>query len=294
MTNDNIFTLTVSIVTFNNADTIEVALNSIFRSPLTPENCKVIVVDNGSTDNTVEIVSSKFPQVRLIRSENVGFGAGHNKAIREIMDRSRFHLVMNPDIYFSTDETNGDVLSTLIGYMDNNPEVGLVMPKILYPGEDQRTQHLCKLLPTPLDLIGRRFIPGFIKSLPPLKKRFRRYEMRDRDYDRMMVVPHLSGCFMMLRTGVFREVGLFDERFFMYLEDVDFSRRIHEQYKTVYNPSVFIYHNYHKGSYHRLRHLGYHIRSAIKYFNKWGWFFDKERRQINASNTHTTGRSRFE
>ncbi len=282
MTTKNKLKLTVSIVTFNNADTIEAALQSIFKTSIPREQLEVIVVDNASIDGTVETVTSKFPEVRLIRSENVGFGAGHNKAIREIMDRSEFHLVMNPDIHFLPQNGNNDVLSVLTAYLETNPDVGLVMPKILYPGENRRIQHLCKLLPTPLDLIGRRFIPGFLKSLPPLKKRFLRYEMRDRNYEEMMDVPHLSGCFMMLRTVVFREVGLFDERFFMYLEDVDFSRRIHAKYKTVYNPTVYIYHGYHKGSYRRLKHLGYHVRSAIKYFNKWGWFFDKERKKMNA------------
>ena len=153
------------------------------------------------------------------------------------------------------------------------------MPKILYP--DDQVQYLCKQLPTPFDLIGRRFIPGFLK--PVFKKRFDRYETRDRDYNRAMEVPHLSGCFMMLRTGVFETVGLFDERFFMYLEDVDYSRRVHARYKTVYYPGVSVYHQYHKGSYKRWRHLEYHIVSAVKYFNKWGWFFDRQRKAINKS-----------
>jgi GT2 family glycosyltransferase len=96
-----------------------------------------------------------------------------------------------------------------------------------------------------------------------------------------MEVPHLSGCFMMLRTAVFETVGLFDERFFMYLEDVDYSRRVHTRYKTVYYPEVSVYHQYHKGSYKRWRNLKYHIVSAVKYFNKWGWFFDPERKTIN-------------
>jgi GT2 family glycosyltransferase len=85
----------------------------------------------------------------------------------------------------------------------------------------------------------------------------------------------------MVRTRIFEEVGLFDERFFMYLEDVDLSRRIHSQYKTIYYPDIHIYHHYHKASYKRFKHLKYHILSAVKYFNKWGWFIDKERKTIN-------------
>jgi GT2 family glycosyltransferase len=273
--------LTISIVTFNNEDVIEKALASIRQSSLAPDEYRVVVVDNDSRDHTPRIVESGFPGFTLIRSANTGFAAGHNKAIAAALEKfpaAAYHLVMNPDIYFDS-----PALERLIDFMDSRPDVGLAMPKILYPGEDQRIQHLCKRLPTPLDSIGRRFIPGFLKNLPLIKKRFDRYEFRDRDYNKIMEVPHLSGCFMMLRREVFETVGYFDERFFMYLEDVDFSRRIHRRFKTVYYPEVSIYHQYRKGSYKQFRHLKYHIVSAIKYFNKWGWFFDRERRKINAA-----------
>lgn len=266
--------LTVSIVTYNNETVIEKALKSIEQSTLPPYEYDVMVVDNSSKDNTPDIIASKYPGFSLVHSKNIGYGAGHNKAIRLISRNADYHLVMNPDVYFGE-----DVLRKLIDFMDKHPEIGLVMPKILYP--DDQIQYLCKLLPTPFDLIGRRFIPGFLK--PVFKKRFDHYEFRDRDYNRVMQVPHLSGCFMMLRTEVFETVGLFDERFFMYLEDVDYSRRVHTRYKTVYYPEVSVYHQYHKGSYKRLRNLEYHIISAVKYFNKWGWFFDSERKAINKS-----------
>jgi GT2 family glycosyltransferase len=265
--------LTISIVTYNNKTTIRDALNSIEKSTLKQENeCETVVVDNSSGDGTADIIAGEFPGVRLIRSENVGFGAGHNKAIADTAGKSDYHLIMNPDIYF--DE---EVPAKLVAFMEKNKDTGLVMPKIYYP--DKRVQHLCKLLPTPFDLIGRRFIPGFLKPL--FKRRFEAYEFRDRDYDEQMEVPHLSGCFMMIRSEVFEKTGAFDERFFMYLEDVDLSRRILSRYKNVYFPGVHIFHHYHQGSYKQFKHLKYHAASAIKYFNKWGWFFDKERRRIN-------------
>ena len=96
-----------------------------------------------------------------------------------------------------------------------------------------------------------------------------------------MEVPCLSGCFMFIRTKVLREVGLFDERFFMYMEDVDLSRRIHRRFRTVYYPAAAVYHEYEKGSYKSATLLAHHLLSAIKYFNKWGYVFDKERRDIN-------------
>jgi GT2 family glycosyltransferase len=82
---------------------------------------------------------------------------------------------------------------------------------------------------------------------------------------------------MFIRTKIFKEIGLFDERFFMYLEDTDLCRRIGEKYKTIYYPEAIVYHEYAKGSYRSNELLKIHIESAIKYFNKWGWFSDKER-----------------
>jgi GT2 family glycosyltransferase len=269
--------LTISIVTFNNEVVIRDALTSIEKSTLKRKNhCRVTVVDNSSTDRTVDIIAREFPGTGLIHSENIGYGAGHNKAIRKILENREekpvYHLVMNPDVYFGA-----GVLEQLVDFMEANKDVGLVMPKIYYP--DRRVQYLCKLLPTPFDLFGRRFMPGFLKAF--FKKRFDAYESRDRDYDQVMSVPHLSGCFMMVRREVLEKVGLFDERFFMYLEDVDLSRRIHAQFKTLYYPRVHIFHRYHQGSYKRFKHLKHHISSAVKYFNKWGWFFDNGRKEIN-------------
>jgi GT2 family glycosyltransferase len=265
--------LTVSIVTHNNENVIRDALRSIEESTLRQKNeCEIMVVDNASTDETAEIITSEFPRVTLIRSENTGFGAGHNKAIKKIMGKSDYHLIMNPDVYF--DE---NLLERLVTFMNKHPDTGLTMPKIFYP--DKKVQYLCKLLPTPFDSIVRRFIPGFIKSL--FRRRLDAYEFRDRNYDRQMEVPHLSGCFMMIRTAVFDAVGFFDEQFFMYFEDVDLSRRIHRQYKTVYYPDIHIYHQFHRGSYKGLKPLKHHVASAIKYFNKWGWFVDNERKEIN-------------
>lgn len=149
------------------------------------------------------------------------------------------------------------------------------MPKVLYP--DGEIQYLCKLLPSPFDLIFRRFVP-FEKWKD---KRNEIYELRFTGYDEIMNIPYLSGCFMFLRVDILKKVGLFDERFFMYLEDTDLSRRIYRVAKNIFYPYVHIYHEYGKGSYKNKKLLMYHIQSAIKYFNKWGWFNDSERKKIN-------------
>jgi GT2 family glycosyltransferase len=198
----------------------------------------------------------------LFTGSNLGFGAGHNLAIRRSLETSRYHLVFNPDVRFGS-----GVLETLYNYMEANPTIGVVMPKVLYP--DGSTQYLCKKLPTPFDLILRRFVPGTVKSL--FRGWFDRYEFRDKNYNEVMDVPCLSGCFMFLRVSALRETGAFDERYFMYLEDVDLFRRIGMKFRTVYFPAVSICHDYAKGSYRNIRLMLHHSSSALKYFNKWGW-----------------------
>ena len=159
--------------------------------------------------------------------------------------------------------------------MDSYPDCGLVMPQILYPNGN--IQYLCKLLPTPMDLFGRRFIP--IRKYQ--EKSADRYELQFTGYDKVMEVPSLSGCFMFMRVDILKKVSGFDERFFMYAEDLDLCRRIGEISKTMFYPTVVVYHEYEKGSYKYWKLLKYHIYSTIKYFNKWGWIFDRKRKLKN-------------
>lgn len=260
--------ITASIVTFHTKHTdLSRLIQCVMNSPVE----KLYVVDNSSNDELRDFVKDNA-RIRYIHSLNLGYGSGHNVAIRKsIEDKSDYHVVLNPDIYWE-----GDVIGELARYMDDNPDVGQVMPKIVYP--DGSTQYLCKLLPTPMDLIGRRFIP--IKSYQD--KHDYKYELHWTGYDRLMEVPSLSGCFMFMRISVLKQVGAFDERFFMYAEDLDLCRRIGEISGTMYYPDVSVVHEYEKGSYKNKKLLKYHISSIIKYFNKWGWLFDRKRTLRNS------------
>lgn len=86
---------------------------------------------------------------------------------------------------------------------------------------------------------------------------------------------------MFMRASVLQEVGGFDERFFMYMEDVDLCRRIGARHMTVFNPTVVVTHGYAKASYQNLKLLGYHVQSALRYFGKWGWLLDAQRKRLN-------------
>ena len=211
-------------------------------------------------------------QIKYIwnNGSNLGYGAAHNIAIRRsIYERTLCHLVMNSDILVSPED-----IDRLHAFIAHNPKVGCVMPKVLCP--DGQIQYLCKLLPTPFDVFGRRFLPSWM-----MKSRNRRYELRDSGYNRMLNVPYLSGCFMFLRTEAVRQARLFDERYFMYPEDIDLTRTIQRDWLTLFLPDITIVHNHARASYKSLRMTWVHIVNICRYFNKWGWFFDSERRLFN-------------
>jgi GT2 family glycosyltransferase len=232
----------------------------------------ITVVDNSPTDKLRDVVAEAGAEY-YFNGRNVGFGAGHNIAIRKYTGASEYHLILNPDVRFGP-----EVLQVLYQFMQRNPDVGLVMPRVLYPGGEE--QGLCKLLPTPSDLLIRRFGGPLGHSI--FRAKMDRYLLHGVDLTTPRVVPALSGCCMLVRTSLLQKVGLFDERFFLYMEDVDLCRRIGEKSTTMYFPDVAVYHEYQKGSYHNWLLTKHHIRSAWKYFSKWGWFVDRTRDQLNS------------
>jgi len=260
-----------SIVLYSNERNVLLeAINSFLDSKLV--FC-LYLIDN-SPSNILKNISND-DRIRYIHNpSNPGFGAAHNIAINLAMqDNADYHLVLNPDIYYA----NG-VIEELTVYMNANSQIANLMPKVLYPNND--IQYLCKLLPTPYDWIGRRFNP--LKGM--VEKRNDLFELRFTGYNRIMDVPYLSGCFMYLRISALRKVGLFDEGIFMYGEETDLCRRLIDGgYRTVFYPKVHIYHHFEKGSHKSWRLTKIGMQSAIYYFNKWGWFFDKKRRLINKS-----------
>ena len=260
--------LSASIVVYkSDVEILEKTIQSFLGSTL---DSKLYIIDNSPTDRLKAVVDDPRIIYRF-NNKNLGFGAAHNTILREILDESKYHIILNPDVYF-----DDGVIRALYRFMDQHSEIGQVMPKVLYP--DGRLQPLCKLLPTPQTLIKRRFF-SFYKS--SLENENYRYELRFSGYDKIMDVPFLSGCFMFLRTEALKKVGLFDERFFLYTEDADLSRRIHKHYRTVYFPQTSIYHYYQRGSYRNIWLMWCNISSAIRYFNKWGWVNDSEREFFN-------------
>ncbi len=267
--------LTASLVLYKTPrPQIEALLASVLPSCVE----KLIVVDNSPDDRWREL-ESRSEKIRYIHNENLGDGGSHNLAMRLAIEmKADYHIVLNPDIRFEP-----GVLATLEKFMDENPDAAYVLPRVVYPNGN--LQHLCKLLPAPSDLIFRRFVPsvGFLKKWKERKNA--RYCLVDSGYDRTMNPPCLSGCFMFMRISSLQEVGrdgeFFDGRFFMYFEDFDLIRRLHKVGRTVYFPDVKIVHDHAAESYKSRKMLLTHIKSAFRYFNKWGWIFDRERREWN-------------
>jgi len=257
--------INVSIVLYNTAfEEIELLVQTLRKSHIVTN---IYLVDNSSVRNAG---FESLNAIYIFNNQNLGYGAAHNIALRKTIDQQiDYHLVVNPDISFDP-----QILDSIVEFMNKNTEIGHLMPKVFYP--DGQIQYLCKLLPSPFDLIFRRFLPAGWSE-----KRARKFEMRDSGYNKIMDVPYLSGCFMFLRIRALKEVGLFDERFFMYPEDIDLTRRIYQKYRTVFYPEVSIIHHHAHDSYKSYRMLWIHISNMVKYFNKWGWFFDSERNKIN-------------
>ena len=236
------------------------AITSFLNTEL---NVKLYLVDNSPTDELKVLVTDS--RIEYIHNpSNPGFGASHNVAIKKALELgSDYHLVLNPDIYFEK-----GTLELLCEFMNENLEVGHVMPKVTYPNGE--FQYLCKTNPTFFDLFARGFMPSFLKKV--FQKRMERYEYKNQDYNEVLYnIPYLSGCFMFLRTSVLKEVGYFDDRIFMYLEDADLTRRFLEVSKTAYYPDAHVYHHFAKLTHKKVKFKWITVQSAFIYFNKWGW-----------------------
>lgn len=260
---------TVSLVTYRHP---LAEIRALAESVLAAKPLRFYVIDNASDASLAASLAKEFPSVEYVAAENRGFGAGHNIAIRRAMEAgSEIHFVVNPDISFAA-----GTLEAIVGFMERTPDVGMLMPNTV--GEDGRPQRNCKLVPTPFDLIFRRFLPrSWIRG------RTARFEMHRADMTKVMAVPYLCGCFLAFRVAALREVGLFDERFFMYPEDIDITRRMYSsgRWRPVFFPGATVVHAHAAASYSSLRMLAIHCANMVRYFNKWGWFRDPERRRIN-------------
>jgi len=224
--------LSISIVNYNNKECLETCLDSIY-SHAPDVNFEVIVVDNGSSDESIELVKQTFPSVRIIEnSENHGFVKANNQGIRASL--GRYILSLNNDTIIKDGTLNG-----LVRFMQEHPDVGVCGPKVL--NRDGSFQRQC-----------RRSFPTISSSLSyflklhklfPRSEYFGRYLLTQLDCDEAGEVDSVSGCCMMVRKKVIEQVGILDESYIMYGDDLDWCYRIkHAGWKVCYVPHVEIVH----------------------------------------------------
>lgn len=224
--------LSVIIVNYNNAKLLEACLSSLLASkPL----CKmeVIVVDNHSADGSVQMLA-KFPEIRLTaENENLGFGRAANRGYT--LSRGPYCLILNPDVIILPGS-----IQTLWAYMESSKDVGIAFPKLLNP--DGSLQYSCRTFHTLWTILMRRTPLG---KIFPKSKILKDHLMMDWDHETIREVDWaLGGCMMVRRDAMFGP-RLFDERFFLYFEDVDLCYRMKKtSWKVVYNPGAVMVHHH--------------------------------------------------
>ncbi|MBI5669984.1 MAG: glycosyltransferase family 2 protein [Chloroflexi bacterium] len=234
--------LGIVIVNWNTRDLLKRCLETVLANQ--GVTCHVIVVDNASSDGSAEMVSRDFPAVQVIKSDiNGGYSYANNLGLRALgyraagvvaADAPRYALLLNPDT-----EVPPDALAEMVRFMDSRPDVGVAGPKLVLA--DGSLDLACRRsFPTPIVSFYR--FSGLSKLFPH-SPRFGRYNMTFVDPDEELEVDSVVGAYMQVRREAIQAVGLLDETFFMYGEDLDWAYRIKKAgWKVFYHPQVTVKH----------------------------------------------------
>lgn len=246
--------ISVAIVAFNNEEDVKNAVCSILEHTAKTIKKKIYIIDNSTLPNQLKELQSE--EVLYIKSrKNIGFGAGHNLVLPKL--DSVYHAIVNPDIILKEDS-----LKILMGFLEEQ-KADMAVPKIL--DEDGTMQKSYRREITAGDMFLRRLPFAFAK------KRQAYHTMQDMDYSKPFQVPFAHGCFYVIRTKVFQELGGFDTRYFLYMEDADLCKRVNEKNGLFYCPDTAVIHKWEKGSSKSKKMLWIHLCSMTAYFRKWGW-----------------------
>lgn len=272
--------LQVSVVTYQpdlpllerTLDTLGIAIEAA-QAARALKTVHVALIDNsgdrGIAERVIEIGRARFADLAvhmmfLHGHANIGYGAAHNLVLHGT--GADYHLVLNPDA-----ELAADALVNGVRWLDAHPEVGALAPAVL--DADGKRQYSCKRYPAVFDLALRAFAPPVVRRL--FARRLAHYEMRDVvdvDPPRDAIgVPVMSGAFVLARREAIDRSGGFDPRFFLYFEDFDWSVRLNEISRNAYVPSVRVVHHGGGAASKGLRHIGWFIGSAVKFYTKHGW-----------------------
>lgn len=254
----------VVTVSYNTCTLLRRSLESTRRVESAPFAVEVVVVDNASTDHSVAMVREEFPDVTLIANEeNRGFAAATNQGIQAVLGTVDYVFLLNPDAWVCS-----GALETLVGFLEQHPRVGVASPRLLYP--DARPQegawHFPTLWMAWLDLFPPRgpLLGRFYAS--PLNGRY-----REERGDEPFAIDHPLGAAMLIRSAALVEVGLFDEGYWMYVEEIDWCRRCREAGWAIWQvPAAHVVHvGGASSSQFRSRSFVALHRARARYVGKW-------------------------
>ncbi|TCK19473.1 hypothetical protein DFR30_2784 [Thiogranum longum] len=258
--------LSIVIVEYHCMDQIDGCLPTL-REYLADLEWECIVISNSEYEESVlHEYRTKFESIRLISNDrNRGYAGGVNRALREC--KAPYVFVFNPDCRLLDSNMSG-----LLGMMNDEGDIAAIGPRVIYG--DGSIQPSCRRFPRPWTLF---FVRTALRKLPGAKKEKRRYLMEDFSHDSCRDVEWLSGGAILVRKAAIDDVGKMDERFFLYMEDVDWCKRfLNGGWRVVYAPVTTVCHDAQhdslKGGLKRFSspHVRYHLTSMAKYFLKHG------------------------
>ncbi len=251
----NDITISASVVTYNCKEKAVKTVCSLLENTNKYPLC-LTVYDNASSDGTAEAIA-QIDGVNLVQTgENLGFGKAHNLALYNNL--GKYHAVINPDIIVSS-----DILAELADILEQNPDIAMITPQIL--NSDGTVQNLQKREVKAKYL----FLGRFAKFGGIFKKMRDEYTSYELDSNGFADIDFCTGCFFLIRSDIFLGLGGFDERFFMYMEDADLSKRVKKKGRIVYCPAFSVTHLWERESAKNIKYLLIHFLSFFKYLAKW-------------------------
>ncbi|GAK57086.1 undecaprenyl-phosphate glucose phosphotransferase [Candidatus Vecturithrix granuli] len=254
--------LLITLVNYKTTDLLLKCLESIQQQKIHADY-RIVVIDNNSQDGGMEYVKKAYPEIVLIENgTNNGYAIAVNQAIR-LFD-SDYILLLNPDI-----EVKPGAIDALVKFMDATPDVGITGGKLFYP--DGRLQYSCRTFFSLPVILYRR---TFLGKLFPESSVLKRHLMADWDHETLRDVDWVLGACMLIRRSALKDVGLMDERFFLYFEDVDWCYRMKKGgWRVCYLPQAKMIHHHRRESANGMnKTLFFHIMSMFHFYDKWGNF----------------------
>ena len=253
--------ISACIVSYCDYEEVCAAVRSILQH--TPGQLDLYVVDNASPDGCgARLAGTDFADGRvqvICLPRNLGFGGGHNSVLPRL--ESQVHFILNPDIL-----VQDDILHDLSGWLLDHPDIAMATPQLYFP--DGRIQHLPRRKPTPWALFARQLAPKLPGSV--FDKTDRHYTMQDEDLTKPRPIEFCTGSFMAVRTEVLRQIGGFDESYFMYVEDADLTQKVLRCGRVYLAPQFLAVHAWHRAPMRDAGKFKMQLASMMRYFKKWG------------------------